>query len=109
RADVRRILQILASGSEKRGNLAFTRDCRAEPVIRWSKAANHNDVYAITGRAGVIVGILFPGTNGLEGQETAANSAEEHLMIGGIGGRESGRVEGNNPLLELLQRSYLLV
>lgn len=30
-------------------------------------------------------------------------------MIRGIGGRQSGRVKRSNPLLELLQRSYLLV
>ena len=30
-------------------------------------------------------------------------------MIGGIGGRESGRVKRNDPLLELLQRCDLFV
>ncbi len=77
--DARRILQIRARLGEQGRHLLFARDQRTQTIVGGREFALHQREGSVGAGAGVVVGILRPGANGLEGQQPRVDLAQHHF------------------------------
>ncbi len=97
--DLWRIFQVLAGFEEGLGDLFFALDGGAEAGVGGGVGALHDDEDGVGDAGGVVVGVLLPGADDLEGEEGAADVVEEDGAVTGDGCVEGAGVDCLNLLL----------